>query len=299
MRWMGQRDSCGIFGRVRDGGWIGNLDGIRDLDGYLDVLLTHILHSCVTLLLVKSLLNQFVIRVTLLLFRWCALLLGHVGVRHVAALVHQSLAAVDDLRPVPRHGHRVALDLHGLLTLLSSPRLKPSCLTFFQVVRNFITNLRRSSKSRNLFRSPFTILFICFTIVSVKVIICLLTFPKVFPFIIILVLLPTLPSLAKLSFSILFVIFYVQKCAPSFLHLPLLLSLRDERAESLQQFFPLVRLLPFTFPPLSHNAGPVEQADHNQQRERPHPAKQENESALFWHCLQSRHTHCDSAVFLH
>ena len=116
---MGQRDRCGIFGRVRDWGWIGNLDGIRDLDRYLDVLLAHILHSCVTLLLVKSLLNQFVIRVTLLLFRWRALLLGHVGVRHVATLVHQGLAAVDDLRPVPRHCHRVALDLHGLLTLLN------------------------------------------------------------------------------------------------------------------------------------------------------------------------------------
>ena len=134
-RWVGgigKRTRSDIFGRVRGG--IGNLNRIRNLDGYLDVLLADILNSCMALFFIKGLLNQLVVSVTLLFLCRSTLFFWDVGVGHIAALVHQGLAPIDNLCSVPRHRHWVAFDFHCLLTLFSGPCLKSSCLTFFQVV---------------------------------------------------------------------------------------------------------------------------------------------------------------------
>ena len=134
-RWdggIGKRSRSDIFGRVRGG--IRNLNRVRNLDGYLDVLLAHILHSRMALFFVKGLLNQLVVSVTLLFLRRSTLFFWDVGVGHVAGLVDQGLAPIDDLCSVPRHCHRVAFNFHCLLTLFPGPRLEPSCLTFFQIV---------------------------------------------------------------------------------------------------------------------------------------------------------------------
>ena len=126
------RNRSSIFGRMRGG--IGNLNRIRNLHGYLDVLLADVLNSCMALFFIKGLLDELVVSMTLLFFCGCALFFRDVVVGHIASLVDQGLALVDDFGSVPRHSDRVAFDFHSLFTLLSRSCLKSSCLTFFQVV---------------------------------------------------------------------------------------------------------------------------------------------------------------------
>ena len=132
--WVGGISMSWIFGRGR--GWAGvrNLYRIRNLHGNLNVLLAHILHSCMTLFLIKGLFHELVVCVALLLFRWSALFFGDVSVSHIATLVDQGLATFNNFRFVSRDRHGVAFDFHGLFTLFSCSRLKSSCLAFFQIV---------------------------------------------------------------------------------------------------------------------------------------------------------------------
>ena len=129
---IGRRSRSGVFGRVR--GWIGNLNWVRNLHRYLDVLLADILHSRMALFFIKGLLNQLVVGVTFLFLCWCTLFFWDVGVCDIATLVDEGFAPVDNFGSVPRHSDRVALDFHRFFALFSCPRLKPCCLTFFQVV---------------------------------------------------------------------------------------------------------------------------------------------------------------------
>ena len=129
---IGKRSRSDIFGRVRGG--IGNLNRIWNLDRYLDVLLADILHSRMALFFIKGLLNQLVVSVTLLFLSRCALFFRNVGVGHITTLVDQGFAPVDNFGSVPGHSDGVAFNFHRFLALFSRPRLKPCCLTFFQVV---------------------------------------------------------------------------------------------------------------------------------------------------------------------
>ena len=99
----------------------------------LDVFLTDILDVCMAFFLVQLFLHQFEISVTLLLLSRSTLLFWDISVGHIASLIDQGLAPLDNLALISGHCDRIALDLRDLFTLFPHIRFKPCRLTLLQV----------------------------------------------------------------------------------------------------------------------------------------------------------------------